>query len=200
MSVEEQVEENTDPSAHVKLALSIASEVLKKFDPRAYPSDHDMFGEAMLGLVLASKDYDPEKRSFATWAQYKIRGRIGIYAEKELAYRKRRSELDSLELILSPGSGGEFGDDDDLVKMSAKKRRKLSADTWSEEDRADLRDAIEHVGGMEAVVLKARMDNHTLAEIGAEYNITRERVRQIEKQGIEMTRARVGLQSGEVWA
>jgi RNA polymerase sigma factor (sigma-70 family) len=174
------VDENSEnPSDHIALAIKLAHVALQKFDRKASLIDHDLYGEAMLGLVLASKDYGRGKKSFATWAQYKISGQISNFIEKESVYRRKKTEFNEL----------------DTESRSVNGRHEKNFENLS-----DLHEILDHIGGKEADILRERAKGRTLADIGVQFGIGRERVRQLEERGISMVQARIRLRQGAVWA
>lgn len=202
---DEIAEERVDPSEHIKLARHLASKVLKWFDKESQTLDHDIYGEAMLGLVLAAKTYDPSQKSFATWAQYKIRGQIDNYIEKESKYRSRSVSLESL----INGSESDtrvavYPEGLTSQQISDFRNRVCGAVASGESEVShemqEIYEALDHIGGREIEVIDLRMKGQTLAEIGERIGLSRERVRQIEKRGISLVKERISLQRGAVWA
>jgi RNA polymerase sigma factor (sigma-70 family) len=175
---------SVDPCDHIALAMSLAKKALIRFDDNASVMDHDVFGEAMLGLVIASQDFDADKQSFATWAQYKIRGRIGIYKEKELRYRKKRVHFRSYV-------------DDSEDSSGVIESELLCIAESSDDERMEVLDAIKDVSGREAEIIRDRLSGLTLQQIGDKYGISRQRVQKLEERGIEMIRKQLLKNRGE---
>ena len=185
-----KVEMSKDPCDHIALAMSLAKRALAKFDRYASVMDHDIFGEAMLGLVEAARTFEEDKQSFATWAHYKMRGRIGNYTEKENCYRKRKKRL------CFRVNDGDLDDGD--VKVAIKPEYVCRDETMND-DLLEVLNALEDIGGRESEIIKDRLSGLTLQEIGDKHRLTRERVRQLEERGIEMVRNRVLKSRGAVW-
>lgn len=203
---QERSQESVDPSEHIKLARHLASKALKRFDKKSQTLDHDIYGEAMLGLVLAAKTYDTSQKSFATWAQYKIRGRIKNYIEKECKYRSKRISLDAVINDTEQSDCVNISEDEFLTAQQTNAMNDYmscsvtSCESESAHEMCEIYEALEHVGGREREIILLRAQGLTLAEIGERFGFSRERIRQIEECGINLVKARVSRNRGEKWA
>ena len=81
--------------------MSLVYHLVRKYYPRLI-GDEDIIQCGMLGLVEATKDFDPEKGAFSTYASSKILGNI----KSEIRSRMKHNGVLSLDYEISDDEGG----------------------------------------------------------------------------------------------
>jgi RNA polymerase sigma factor (sigma-70 family) len=164
----------------------------------AYGVDRDaLVSEGSLGLIDAAKKFDESFNvNFLTYATYYIRRHMQLCCTKEtnmikVPYNKMKERqkypavTDQLDtMCVLDGTRAPFEIIDERVDIAEEITTKMVA--------AEVQKRIDALLGhnKRAVeILQLRRDNKTLKEISDMYNISRERVRQIEAQSLKLLRS-----------
>lgn len=155
---------------------------------KGYEADQaEALSVAMDGLLRAARSWDGSRGlPFHTYASILIVRRFNDRRAKAWRRRHINSGL-SINAQLEGGDGDEFGDllpDERAVSPAA-----AAADS---EERSCLRRAIRALPKTKRMLVIARFgEDRTLQEIGDEFQISRERVRQIVREAMETLRGSV---------
>jgi RNA polymerase sigma factor (sigma-70 family) len=187
--------------AHLGLAYAVAKRRARGCE---HLREEDLIQAGALGLMRALEKFEPERgHQFSTYANWWVRQSIGraaadqdrtirlpigkqaqLYSRGEL----KRERIKSLDAEL-PGYESPTTLYDVLGEAGADPVERLSA----AEDREELKAAMLRLTERERFVLRQRFWGElTLQEIGAELGVTRERIRQIEKQALSKLFSRLG--------
>lgn len=174
-----------DASEHLGLVGMIVG---KRVRPD-HPDADEYRGVATLALVRAARDYDPAKGRFSTYACRAIINAVNC--EWNYRHRKRRDARRTVGL--TDGVARWCGVRDKPGRMELDDERRDTMDR-----AATCLAALDERG---ADVLMRRASGMTLREIGADLGLSRERVRQIERDAIAAARQACGeLADGRAWA
>ena len=150
----------------------------------------DLVGQAFVGAIKGVDSFDPSKGRLTTNAAWKIRSTLSRLVRDNTVIHI--PEYLFAESDGTPGMLPVRSTDTLLIEEMP------VDDQWRDDQRRreDREEAQEHVGQLlqclpphELDVIKRRFwDGQTLKEIGRDYGVTRERIRQIEKVAIERMR------------
>jgi RNA polymerase sigma factor (sigma-70 family) len=163
---------------------------------RSKSSFEDLVQAGNVGLLEAAKRYNKEKNKFLTYALWWIRKLIREEALKNLTQVSISVNNKATKTI------NEFSISEE-VKVFSRTSEHFS--TWAaypktnatQERVVNARSKLEKIfeiitDSKEREVIRKRMQYYTLQEIGTTMNLTRERVRQLEKNAMERVKNFVG--------
>ena len=161
---------------YLALAKSIALKFIKNQDLR----DSDIYGCACLALVDASKNYDPSKGAFTTWATRKIKHSIISYLRKNKKYKNTENLGELTEEIR------------DNSKNHANTVGVLAI--LLNEDQEDSDNYCQN----KKILLDHFIQNKSWAQIGRDLNLSRERARQKGQEAIKLIQNKHKLVIGDL--
>lgn len=178
---------NAVVSAHLKMVVAIACKYISSC---ALPLE-DLIQEGNLGLFRAVRLYNPKKSSFTTysywWVRHCIQRAIHNFEHRGCLRTPKMRSLDSL-LKNSAGSVAE------IFAGSEKTPIEIAEETEDMNQRRNaVRETLKTLPRMHRNILVFRISGaYTLQELGDRYNLSRERIRQIEFQALNQIRRRLG--------
>jgi RNA polymerase primary sigma factor len=171
----------------------------------------ELLAEGQIGFLRSVETYDPTAGALTTYADAWIRSKVeraklntgkpirlpaGLCSRKALEAGTLRAEAARNALHIAR-LDTPIGDDDgaclgDLIAGGDNPETELAEREWGAVSAEMLADALAFLPPKAADVLRRRAEGETLEEIGQSYEISRERVRQIEKLAKEAARRHIG--------
>lgn len=176
----------------------LAGKIARRFSGYGtYIDFYEAYNAALHGLISAACTYNPSigvNRSTHAW--WTCRGYIIVRA-KELVGIKNHDRVSHYKTFTDYfiSSSGDL-ELDGLDRRSELADYREESPDASSADRADiemLRHAIDRLSGRMRNIMKARSSGMTLVEIGRQFGISKERVRQIQGSAIRRIRADMGI-------
>lgn len=170
----------------------------------------DLAQVGMMALMRAAESFDPARGvTFATYAAFWVRHHMGRLLENESStvrtpvhvQRKRytrgeymRCQVRSLNVPASDHRAVGHGDDRrEDIDLLAYPEPESDCDDLPSDSLEELIADTPSLSERHATVLRLRAQGKTLVEIGAELGVSRERIRQIESEAIELIRRAQGV-------
>jgi RNA polymerase primary sigma factor len=163
----------------------------------------DLFQQGRLGLIAAAERWDPERGAFSTTAVLWIRNAIGRYVQNharlvrlpvyELNRRYRAGTLTREHNVRLDAPAGIDSDSEHRTvgeSIPANDVGDPIEAIAAEQDRAAVHVALEKLPPNLAAVIRGRFfDERTLLDLGQDSGLSRERIRQLESEGLEKLRS-----------
>lgn len=166
---------NAGRAALVESVLPMVVRIVKQHRLAGVGFD-EAVSDGYLGLMNAIAKFDPERgNAFATYAWLAIARAV----HRGIAVRARHGRHYRRSAALEVSDDG---------RSAAETERQLDLQAWA----ARLDAALEELPERRRIVLQMRAGGRTIDEVGGVLGVSRERVRQIEYDGLQMLRAHFG--------
>lgn len=177
----------TDPGAHEGLVASVVRQNAHLPKHLRLQYGEDLLQEGRIGLLLALRDFDPEKGSFATVAVPYIRSRV-----VDAARRLGRHPTYTVP-ILSVDESSEEEDDDPIYGSVPRSEATQEEETYLSELVTLVRAFLETLRPYERDVVLARFwGEESQAAIARRLGVSRQRVNRILKDVCDRGQASLG--------
>lgn len=181
--------------------------VLKRYHALQDMTYEDLFQEGVFGLMRAAERFDPSRGvTFGTYAVWWIRQSINraiqnkgrcvrVPVHKQESVSKSKERVPSTVSLHVPVSNKENASDSQWIDMVSNPEPEDAEEHGL--DHRLLEEGLAMLKPRERDILRRRFGldddkDETLEQIGAEYGITRERIRQVEAVALRKLRAAIG--------
>jgi len=184
----------------VRSNLKLVASIAKKYKRTSHLSFLDLINEGNMGLMRAVESYDHLKGKFSTYATPWINQRIrrAIQGKENTIYHpvnvindndKKVMKTSSLDRPLDSEESKEDQTLLNIIEGPNGIEKRVETNILSD----TIKEVLEKLGDREKEIIERRFglnghNKQTLEGVGNEYNLSRERVRQIEEQTIEKMR------------
>lgn len=186
-------ERNELAEKNVALAHKFVASIYKNLPYLSlYRTFEEALSDAYMGLLRACEMFDPDKGKISTYAYVWMRQSLQRSREEQelLYYPEGKRSSDRKRIICNLDENCQF-----IVDGVDSHQEKEAEEI---ELRKAVQQALRKIPKRQAMIIQLRLEGFRLQEIGEQLSLTRERIRQIEKQARESLRKHLWQLQGEV--